>query len=255
MTHRRILRRVLILLALLVALPLLASGVSVATQEHPHWSASRWDSTGLAPDPATTPDAVVQVYAARLWGWRGAFAVHTWIVTKAPGADRYTRYEVVGWGRPALRVSNRVPDGYWAGNPPALLRDISGPAAAMLVPRIAAAAEGYADGAGYVIWPGPNSNSFTAHVARELPELGLQLPPTAIGKDWLGTGRLLAPAPSGTGWQVSLLGLAGVTVAAREGLELNLLGLTIGLDFLRPAVKLPGLGRIGLPLAPGETTG
>src|SRR3546814_6716242 len=33
MTHRRILRRVLILLALLVTLPLLASGVSVATQE------------------------------------------------------------------------------------------------------------------------------------------------------------------------------------------------------------------------------
>src|SRR3546814_15268993 len=83
----------------------------------------------------------------------------------------------------------------------------------------------------------------------------MQLPPTAIGKDWRGTGRLLAPAPSGTGWQVSLFGLAGVTVAMREGLELNLLGLTIGIDILHPAVKLPGLGRLGLPLAPGETTG
>jgi hypothetical protein len=255
MTHRKILRRALILLALLVALPLLASGVSVAGREQPHWSASRWDSSGLAPDPAATPDAVVQVYAARLWGWRGALAVHTWIVAKPAGAPQYTRYEVVGWSRPALRVSHRIPDGYWAGNAPMLLRDIRGAAAADLVPRIAAAAQAYADREDYTIWPGPNSNSFTAHIARSLPGLGLQLPPTAIGKDWLGGGRLVAPAPSGTGWQVSLYGLAGVTVAAREGLELNLLGLTVGLDILHPAVKLPGLGRLGLPLAPQETAG
>jgi hypothetical protein len=29
--------------------------------------------------------------------------------------------------------------------------------------------------------------------------------------------------------------------------ELNLLGLTFGLDLNRPALKLPGIGRVGFP--------
>ena len=34
------------------------------------WELSR-EPSGQAPDPATTPEAVVQVYAARTVGWRG----------------------------------------------------------------------------------------------------------------------------------------------------------------------------------------
>ncbi|MFN4312044.1 MAG: DUF3750 domain-containing protein [Ferrovibrio sp.] len=257
MKSRRIFRFILAGFLALIAMPLMASGVSVATAERKHWSTSRWDSTGLAPDPATTPEAVVQVYAARVWGWRGAFAVHTWLVMKPADAPAFTRYEVVGWGGSALRISQRTPDGYWAGNPPELLHDLRGPEAQALIPQLMAAAERYPHRDGYVMWPGPNSNSFIAWLAREVPDLGLELPPTAIGKDWIGSDRLVAPAPSGTGWQVSLFGLAGITAAAREGLELNLLGLTIGIDLLRPALKLPGLGRIGLPSAetpPAEET-
>jgi hypothetical protein len=37
----------------------------------------------------------------------------------------------------------------------------------------------------------------------------------------------------------------GVTLAREEGLELNLLGLNFGVDFYRPALKLPFVGRIG----------
>lgn len=243
---RRLPRFILTAFLALIAMPLMASGVSVATAERRHWSTSRWDSAGLAPDPLTVKDAVVQVYAARVWGWRGAFAVHTWLVVKPAGAPGYTRYEVVGWGGSPVRVSQRTPDGYWAGNPPELLHDLRGPEAAAAIPLLVAAAEHYPYRDGYVIWPGPNSNSFIAYLAREVPELGLELPPTAVGKDWIGSDRLIAPAPSGTGWQVSLFGLAGITAAMREGLELNLLGLTIGVDILRPALKLPGLGRLGL---------
>lgn len=245
--RRRMSHILLIALALLVFLPLLASGASVATSEHKHWSQTRWDSAGLAPDPTSLQDAVIQVYAARLWGWRGAVAVHSWIVVKPANGDGYTRYEVVGWGNTALRVSQRIPDGYWAGNAPELLSDIRGQLAARLIPKIVAAAKAYPYRDHYVTWPGPNSNSFVAYIGRSVPELGLQLPPTAIGKDWLGADRIVAPAPSGTGWQVSVYGLAGATLAAREGLELNLLGLTIGLDLGRPALKLPGLGRLGMP--------
>ncbi len=34
-------------------------------------------------------------------------------------------------------------------------------------------------------------------------------------------------------------------VAREEGIEVNLLGLTLGIDFAGPALKLPGLGRLG----------
>jgi len=94
------------------------------------------------------------------------------------------------------------------------------------------------------VWPGPNSNTFTAYVARAVPELELDLPPTAIGKDYLGR-RLLAAAPSGSGFQVSLFGLLGVLVSGVEGLEINVLGLTFGIDALSPALKLPLVGRLG----------
>jgi len=37
-------------------------------------------------------------------------------------------------------------------------------------------------------------------------------------------------------------------VAVDEGVELNLLGLSAGIDLRRPALKLPGIGRIGMPI-------
>jgi hypothetical protein len=102
----------------------------------------------------------------------------------------------------------------------------------------------------YRLWPGPNSNTFVAWVARQVPALGLDLPPTAIGKDYLGPVSFVAHAPSGTGWQLSLLGLAGITVAREEGLELNLLGLGFGFDVNDLKLRLPGLGRFPAPTPP-----
>ena len=92
------------------------------------------------------------------------------------------------------------------------------------------------------MWPGPNSNSFTAYVLSAIPEAGITLPPTAVGKDWRVDGRLFGLTPSGTGVQLSL----GVTIGWVEGVEVNVLGLVAGLDIRRPAVKLPGFGRIGI---------
>jgi hypothetical protein len=85
-----------------------------------------------------------------------------------------------------------------------------------------------------------------AHIGRHVPELKMDLPSTAIGKDYPINGSLLDRAPSGTGYQVSLLGVLGVTMAREEGIELNLLGLNFGIDFDRPAIKLPFIGRIGM---------
>jgi hypothetical protein len=214
-----------------------------------HWSEARWDSAGIAPDPAATPEPVIQVYAARAWGWKGVVAVHTWLILKRANAAGYTRYEVVGWGvgrgAPAIRKDMRTVDGYWAGNPPKIVADRRGPAVDGLIDRVEAAIERYPFPDQYRSWPGPNSNSFIAHIARSVPELGLELPPTAIGKDYLGTG-VFAPTPSGTGYQLSLFGVLGLALGREEGFELNLLGLTLGLDPLDLAIKLPGVGRIGV---------
>jgi Protein of unknown function (DUF3750) len=241
---------VLGMLIAVVTVPVLWSVSMGLANPFQHWSEARWDSAGLAPDPAATPEPVVQVYAARAWGWKGIFAVHTWIVMKREGAARYDRYEVVGWGvrhgRPAVRKDMRAIDGYWAGNPPRIVVDRRGPEVGALIERIEAAIATYPYPDQYRSWPGPNSNTFIAHIARSVPELGLELPPTAIGKDFLANGNLFAPTPSGTGYQMSLLGLLGLALGRDEGLEVNLLGLTLGIDPLDVAIKLPGVGRIGL---------
>ena len=70
------------------------------------------------------------------------------------------------------------------------------------------------------------------------------LPPTAIGKDYLGE-RIASSAPSGSGYQLSLLGLLGAAASDVEGLEVNLLGLTFGINPFDPSLKLPLLGRLG----------
>jgi hypothetical protein len=98
----------------------------------------------------------------------------------------------------------------------------------------------------YRTWPGPNSNTFVAWVGREVPELRLHLPPTAIGKDYLPNGVPVGRTPGGRGAQLSVLGLAGVLAGWDEGLEVNVLGLTFGVDVLNPALKLPVAGRLGV---------
>src|SRR2546426_2642429 len=203
---------------------------------------------GLAPDPAATPEAVVQVYGARCSGWLGCFGVHTWIAVKPTGARAYTIYEVLEWrlrrSGSALAIRKRAPDARWGGNAPAILANKRGDGVDALIERIDKAVREYPYAHEYVVWPGPNSNTFTAYVARAVPELGLDLPPTAIGKDYLGD-RLLATAPSGGGFQLSLFGLLGVLASGVEGFEVNVLGLAFGIDPFSPALRLPLVGRFG----------
>ena len=210
------------------------------------WSVADWSSAGILAPARSTEAALVRVYAARVGRWRGIFAHHTWIVVKEAGAARYTRYDVVGWGMP-VRTDGWAADGRWFGNAPETVLALDGAAAQGAIPTIRAAVAAYPHrGAGsYRAWPGPNSNTFTAHVLAQLPDLAATLPPTALGKDWSPSDRILARTPSGTGFSVSLGGYAGLTLGWVEGIEVNLLGLVAGLDLRRPAVKLPGWGRIG----------
>jgi Protein of unknown function (DUF3750) len=237
-----------LLVALLLTGPLLNLALGRAAL-HADWRTASNRSTGLAPDPASEREAIVQVYASRAFGWRGAFADHTWLAAKPEGAGRYTRYEVIGFygggGRSVISISDqRPPDAEWYGATPRLLRELRGADARAVIARLPAALAAYPYASTYHAWPGPNSNTFIAHLGRELPELKLTLPSTAIGKDYLPIAQAFARTPSGDGFQFSLYGVVGVLAGGDEGLEVNVLGLVTGIDFLAPALKLPGIGRL-----------
>jgi len=136
---------------------------------------------------------------------------------------------------------------YWFGNRPTLLREITGTQAVDdMISRIETAAKNYPYPKTYRVWPGPNSNTFIAWIARSVPELNLELPSTAIGKDYLPNGSVAALTPSGRGAQISIGGYAGVLIGAEEGFEFNILGATVGIDLWPPALKLPAVGRLGV---------
>lgn len=206
---------------------------------------------GLAPGPEDNQESIVQVYAARSYEWLSRMvSVHTWIAFRRKGEEKYTLYEAHRFrphlsGRSIRNCQKYYPDRKWHGAEPTLLFDLRGDSAERAIEGIVRAVQTYRDE--YRLWPGPNSNTFVAELVRQVDELRVDIPPTAIGKDYVPGGRILVPAPSGTGWQISLWGALGVLVAFEEGIELNVLGAVLGLDFNPPALKLPIVGRVGLP--------
>ena len=200
----------------------------------------------MAPDPRIVREAVVQVYGARALGFKGLFGVHTWVAVKPTGAPAWTVYEVIGWrlrwAESVVVVRNRDPDARWFGSEPELYAEKRGAGVDELIKRIEKAVHDYPYANQYTTWPGPNSNTFTAWIARAVPELEVDLPATAIGKDYLG-GSIFSSAPSGSGFQLSFAGLLGVAASGVEGIELNLLGLNFGVG--PSGIKLPVVGRIG----------
>jgi hypothetical protein len=208
-------------------------------------------ASAQAPDPMTVREPVVQVYGARTLGAKGLFGVHTWVAVKLQDADEWTVYEVIGWrlrwSDTALVIRNRAPDARWFGSAPELYAEKRGAGVDELIRRIDKAAREYPYAKSYTVWPGPNSNTFTAWIARAVPELEVDLPATAIGKDYIGN-RLISTAPSGNGFQLSLRGLLGVAASGVEGLEVNILSLNFGVG--PSGIKLPLVGRIGTPRIP-----
>jgi hypothetical protein len=210
------------------------------------WRDADWSSTHTLPLATKFPQPRVLVLSGRTGGWKGVVAVHSWIVVKRTNAPGWTRYDVAGWGSP-LKVNNWPPDGRWYGTAPTVIADVTGSAAEALIPRIEAAVRSYpyTQAGDYRVWPGPNSNTFVAFVLRAVPEIGVEMPPNAIGRDF-------RPRPyagvtdSRTGLEASLWGLLGVKIGWVEGVEVNVLGLVVGLDLRYPALKLPGFGRVGI---------
>ena len=107
---------------------------------------------------------------------------------KRADQDHYMLYDVVGWrgyyGGRVVGISRDIPDRYWYGAKPRLLKAHRGPAAEALIDAVDAAARAYPWHSTYKVFPGPNSNTFTAWIARQVPGLGLELPFSAIGSGY-----------------------------------------------------------------------
>ena len=159
--------------------------------------------------------------------------MHTWLATKAENASEYNVYQVVGWrkrrGLPVVVKEQDVPDRSWFGNSPKILKEVKGAEAVAIISSIENAVSSYPYPDTYHIWPGPNSNTFIAHIGRSVPELQLDLPPTAIGKDFMTWNQFVDTPPSGDGIQFSLFGLFGGLISVVEGIEINIFSLSFGL--------------------------
>jgi Protein of unknown function (DUF3750) len=215
-------------------------------------TAENADSVAL--DPIPTNEPVVQVWGARTRGAKGIFGVHTWVAVKPSGVAEYTVYEGIGWrlrwADSAVVIRNRAPD-QWFGADGELYAEKRGPGVEALIERIDKAAREYPYAKTYTVWPGPNSNTFTAWIARAVPELEVDLPATAIGKDY--SESVVSTAPSGKGFQFSLRGLLGFAASSVDGFELNILSLNFGVS--SSGIKLPIVGRIGAPRISGGMVG
>jgi hypothetical protein len=180
-------RSIKILVTLIISI--LIGSILYSCSSGKSWRTASRESAGIAPDPAITKEAVVQVYGADTWGWRGWFAIHTWISTKRTNDSSYTVYDVVGWRRhrnqSVLKIVQDIPDRYWYGSQPTVLKEHRGAGVDSLIEAIDKAAESYPWKTTYKAFPGPNSNTFTAWISKQVPELGLDLPFSAIGSGYV----------------------------------------------------------------------
>lgn len=161
----------------------------VSACSNSNWRTASREPAGIAPEPRENKAAVIEVYAADAFSWRGWFAVHTWIAVKPEHAAEYTVYEVVGWrvnrGLPALSVyQTATPDRYWYGAKPEKVLSMTGDKAARLIPQITDAVSRYPWADQYTVFPGPNSNTFPAWIGLQVPELELSMPFSAIGSGY-----------------------------------------------------------------------
>jgi Protein of unknown function (DUF3750) len=223
----------------------ISAGLYLFGGRHLDWRAADRSSAGLLPPAKERRHAVVRVFSARTVSWRSIVATHSWVVIKDKDAAVYQRFDYTAWGQP-IWIDRFAPDGRWFGNIPEVIFACDGEDAERMIPRIRETVRHYrySKVGDYRLWPGPNSNTFVAAIMSSVPEMKASLPATAIGKDFPYDGRWIGLTPSRTGIRITGAGYVGLTMAWVEGLEINILGAVVGVDFRRLGLKVPGLGRV-----------
>ena len=212
------------------------------------WYGDDLSPTGVINGIIAEHEAAIYILCARTEGLKGGLALHAWIVTKEAGSKEFNRYDKVGWGSP-IRKNEYAPDAKWYANHPQLIKVVKGQAATALIPKIEQVIADYphASEGCYLAWPGPNSNSFIAHILRQVPELDAVLPANAVGRDYLAGGAMVHIAADRKDVTLSYRGLFGCAFGFRSGLELHFLGLVIGMDLAKMRFKVPGFGLLEIP--------
>lgn len=95
----------------------------------------------------------------------------------------------------------------------------------------------------YFMIPGPNSNTYVDQMLRRC-DMHVDLPATAVGKDFRGIAGITRTS-GGTGFQIETI-VGGVRLGLKEGVEIHILGIAIGVDLWPPALIVPiNPGRLG----------
>jgi hypothetical protein len=245
---RRLLKVTAVFFIIFYLVPVaISAGIYYFRDQNVDWRSADRSSIGLLRSAHEHKDAVVRIFSARTVSWRGIVATHSWVVIKDRDAGAYQRFDYTAWGEP-IWVDRFAPDARWFGSTPEIVFAADGDEAARMIPRIRTAIKGYrySKRGDYRLWPGPNSNTFVAAIMHAVPEMKASLPATAIGKDFPYDGSWYGLTPSRTGIRLNVKGYFGLTLGWVEGFEVNLLGAVAGIDFRRPGLKLPGLGRVGV---------
>ncbi|MGE0708672.1 MAG: DUF3750 domain-containing protein [Planctomycetota bacterium] len=237
--------------------PLLLCLLALAGCATPGAESSGADTSGAAPHDSDRRPSERDV--AQLWymplpidGLRH-IAVHPYFRVWIPERAEWHEWEIRSNARLDAASSIAQGDGAWghirlsrAGAFPTPRRhwlgaEWRGPEAARLRAALERSPTRYPFRDAYLYWPGPNSNTYARWVLAEAG-VGCDLHPHLVGKDF-DIARLGA-SPTRTGVEASLLGVIGLKLGLLDGVELNLLGLSFGVDFWPPALKTP-LGRLG----------
>jgi hypothetical protein len=195
----------------------------------------------LAPrglDPPPNDQTTVALLTGTLPAPLDEIARHPWFAVRKAGAAGWTIYEVGGGGTEADPFHHHEPYGH-----PILHKVWRGAEAERAAECLAREAPPWKAQLDYRFYPGPNSNTFGDVMLRTC-DLHASLPSTSIGKDWRGAfgGGITS---EGTGVQIETP-LLGLKIGLKEGIEVHILGLSIGFDLWPPAIILPlGPGRLG----------
>ncbi len=193
-------------------------------------------SRSLEPPPNDV--ATVALLSGTLLAPMDDIARHPWFAVRKAGEAEWTIYEVGGGGTERDPFHAHSPYGN-----PILHKVWRGAEAERAAECLAREAGPWKSQLKYRFYPGPNSNTFGDVMLRRC-KLAASLPSTAVGKDWRGAfGIGLTSERTGVQLETPILGFK---IGLKEGVEIHVLGLSIGVDLWPPAIILPlGPGRLG----------
>jgi hypothetical protein len=207
-----------------------------------------WASRAGTFQPKHPDQAEARLSYARLPSILKPVAAHAFLLSYDPRTRQWNRWEVwqdssqceTSWGHVHLNLL--APQSGVGGGRPWTARVWHGDEARRLT-EVLHRAGTYPDRDRYAPWPGPNSNTFAAWVFNEAG-VPVDFSPLAIGKDhrgWIGGGV----SSTRTGLQLETPVL-GIKAGVKDGVEIHVLALTVGVDLWPPALKTP-FARIGFP--------